>query len=1065
MFLRHVADALAVDIARVGEAVVQASASGLVALSPGLQIVEVTERAAAMLGFEISELTGASAPHPFWDPARLDATGEVLRALMAGDVAAVGLEFRRRDGEGLNVLARCATVRDSGGAPALHILSLDDIGSQLAAEDELEQRRAQLEAVINAVPTAVWSYGPDGSDVFVSERWTHITGQAHDEWRDGGWKNVVHPGDRARLDTAWHRFLHHGEPFEEQYRILRADNGEERVVVERGLPLEGVRGIGFVGMTEDVTARIRAEATAEARFAQLDALARTVPSAVWAHGLDESVLFSNNRWQDLTGQPSAATALQGWAPVIHPDDLDRVRETWRRFEVGPATGELRQTYRIVHASTGEVRTLKEHALYVRSEQGAKVAIAGATYDISDEAHAREGLVQQIAELEALTATLPSVVWRFATDGAVTYCSDQWEAITGQPARSALGDGWQHAVHPDDLPAMVKAWRSLFDEGRTYAHEYRVVRPDGEIRWLADAAKAVRDPSGAIAFYVGTSTDITERRLRELHARRRAEQQAAVAALGQAALEPSATVEDLLERMRQCVLVGLPEALCDIAGAGPDVGADVPVTVSGSPVAVLRVTPATGTELTGDDRAFLRTTAQVVASAIERRHADDAIRHQAMHDSLTGLPNRTLLLDRLGSAIRRAGRREGTFAVLFMDLDNFKVFNDSLGHDVGDDILIAVAQRLQTIIRPADVVARLGGDEFVVLCDELRGTDEAAAVAERIVLAFGEPLPVRRDEIHITVSIGIATPENSALDATALLRDADAAMYTAKRLGRSRVATFSADMRVHAVERLELQNALRRALERDQLVLHYQPVVSLGDGSLSGFEALVRWRHPERGLIPPGVFIPIAEETGLIVPIGRWIIQEACRTAARWNARRPDDRPLSLAINISGWQLQDPTLPTAIMAACDEWGLDVGQLALEITETVLLSDNEIAPRAVQVLSDLGCRVLLDDFGTGYSSLAYLQQLPLGGIKLDRSFIANIAAEPRSRDIVRAVTAMARALDLTVIAEGIEEEIQADILRELGCAYAQGFHFSRPVEAEAAIGLARPGVRFPAVHPDA
>ncbi|HEV3352941.1 MAG TPA: EAL domain-containing protein [Acidimicrobiales bacterium] len=430
---------------------------------------------------------------------------------------------------------------------------------------------------------------------------------------------------------------------------------------------------------------------------------------------------------------------------------------------------------------------------------------------------------------------------------------------------------------------------------------------------------------------------------------------------------------------------------------------------------------------------------------ERKSAEEAMLHQAFHDTLTGLPNRALFLDRLGQALSRRGRIGSLTAVLFLDLDRFKWINDSLGHAAGDELLVQVAARLSSAIRSGDSVARFGGDEFVVLCDELDGDWEARVIAERIGAALKDHFCVEGRDITVTASIGFATTA-AASGATpdALLRDADAAMYRAKERGRHRIEAFQGGMRAMALERLEVETDLRRALERDELVVHYQPVVRM-TGAMVGVEALVRWQHPEKGLVPPGEFIPVAEETGLIQPLGAFVLHEACRQVASWNRDNPDRAPLSVAVNLSARQMSAADLTRLVLTALNESGLEPGLLCLEITESVLMEDVTASRSVLQSLKELGVRLGIDDFGTGYSSLLYLRRFPVDFLKVDRSFVSGLGENSEDGAIVAGVLGLAHALGVGAIAEGVEEPAQADKLAALGCEQAQGFLWSRPLPA--------------------
>jgi diguanylate cyclase (GGDEF)-like protein/PAS domain S-box-containing protein len=434
---------------------------------------------------------------------------------------------------------------------------------------------------------------------------------------------------------------------------------------------------------------------------------------------------------------------------------------------------------------------------------------------------------------------------------------------------------------------------------------------------------------------------------------------------------------------------------------------------------------------------------------DRKRAERALAHQALHDHLTGLPNRSLLLDRLSQAVARLGRADTRLGVLFFDLDHFKVINDSLGHDAGDRVLQAVAARVAGVLRPTDTLARLGGDEFVVVCEALEGPDDASAVADRIARALAPPIDEGEDELIVGASIGVVVTGDDHADPAGLIRDADAAMYRAKEQGRGRAELFDEGMRVRVVGRLGKERALRRALQRDELRVHYQPVVSLPDLGVTGVEALVRWEHPERGLLAPAEFVPLAEETGLILELGDWVLAEACRQAAAWTGVLGEDRTLEVAVNLSTKQLSQADLAKRVAALLERYGLPPAQVALclEITESLMLEDPMVTGGLLGDLARLGVRLAIDDFGTGYSSLAYLRRFPVHTLKVDRSFVSGLGLDADSRAVVAAIVELAHALGLEVVAEGVEEQVQLQALVDLGCDRAQGFLFAHPAPPEA------------------
>ncbi len=692
-------------------------------------------------------------------------------------------------------------------------------------------------------------------------------------------------------------------------------------------------------------------------------------------------------------------------------------------------------------------------------------------------------------------------------GAWRYVSPQIEAILGYSPEEWCDDPelWASRLHPEDRAKVIEQESRIVDgEPSTGAAEYRLLHRDGHVVWVRDDALLVLDETGVQCWH-GVMSDITEQKEAEAELERRAAQQSAVARLGEHALE-GASLSDLMqeavtaaielvdvdfgavmelvaerdvfvframhggaEPLGNQIVPGGKETL-----AGHTLGAGAPVIVSDweqeegfkpspklikdgvrssmtvviegrrSPFGVLAVHSRSAREFKTGDVDFAQSLANVLGDTVERQLTDDDLRHQALHDPLTGLPNRILFLDRLQHALLRQRRSRSLTAILMLDLDRFKLVNDSLGHKIGDELLAEAAPRLKQVVRSSDTVARFGGDEFGILLEEISGEQDATEMAQRIASVFTRPFVLNGSEHFVTTSIGIALAEGGELPDD-LIRDADAAMNRAKERGRARYELFDVGLRGRAMSRLRVENDLRRALDRDELTLDYQPVVSLRDHSIVSVEALIRWEHPVRGRVSPADFIPVAEENGLIEPIGRWVLDHACRQAARWYEARPDAPPISMSVNLSAVQVSNHGLASTVADSLRATGLDPTCLSLEITESVLLEDADGRADVLRALKDIGVRLVLDDFGTGYSSLSYLTRLPLDALKVDRSFVDGLGTEPRDTAVTEAIVAMSHALSLEVVGEGAETELQIAELTRLGCDLVQGFHFSRPVPA--------------------
>ena len=640
------------------------------------------------------------------------------------------------------------------------------------------------------------------------------------------------------------------------------------------------------------------------------------------------------------------------------------------------------------------------------------------------------------------------------------------------------------AHPEDAIASLASLRRLNDGEDQLSFDMRYLHSDGSTVWASVHISKLTDPGEMDAHFIVQMEDVTARKKAERDAAIRASQQEDLLALARTALSApelpglfDEAVQVLARNIDDVVGIRVVESgrltqtqARVVAELGSDPLPDgepvlTPpetkalatadhVSEAGGTVAVIAdnddqpygtlAVSTPGVELKSEDAGLVLAVSYVLSGAVQRMRSEEELRHQSLHDPLVDLPNRVLFFDRVERALSRSRRGEQC-AVIFIDLDRFKIINDSLGHEAGDALLQAVAPRLARALRENDTLARFGGDEFVVLCEDLDDATNALDVAQRLRDAFDAPYHLGEHHHVISASIGVAVSGPKYLGhPEELLRDADAAMYRAKATGGNRIELFDEVLRARVVQRLEIEGGLRQAVAHDELILHYQPIVDLATERVVHCEALVRWEHPQRGLIPPNEFIPVAEETGLILAVGDWVLEEACRQMAEWSdGPMPELASMPVSVNLSALQVVQDDLVASITAMLDRYGLSPERLICEITETALIKNPDAADQTLLALEELGVRVALDDFGTGYSSLASLKRFALSAIKLDRSFISEMTPGSRDAAIIGSLVKMAGSLGLGVVAEGVETNGQSRQLSSMGCEIAQGYLFGRAV----------------------
>jgi diguanylate cyclase (GGDEF)-like protein/PAS domain S-box-containing protein len=937
-----------------------------------------------------------------------------------------------------------------------------DITERKRAEERMLDSERELRDYLDNMTTFSAKLALDGSFLLVGKTAELASGLSHEElmlanFLDGSWW-AFDPEVQGRVKQAFRRAIS-GEAVNYDERLFVF--GQVLTINFSLVPVRDDQGRVSYVLAEgrDITAQKRIEA----KFQGLVEAAPDAMVGVDDRGLIQlanrqtEVLFGYDR-EELIGRP---------IEILVPERFQGVHASHReRYSAHPQTRPMGAGLEMAgRRKDGTEFPVDISLSFIETEQGPLVTAA--VRDSTERIRAERALRESEERFRKVFAEGPTGMALLGEDFRFLEVNESLARVLGYTRDELAGLTFSAITHPADLDLDVGLARKLLDgEIPSYQIEKRCVSKSGEALWISFTASVVRGAAGSAPYGLAIIENITARKGTEKALRDAKERFASAFDNAPIGMALTSLEGGFLQVNRAlCRMTGYSEEellasqVQDLSHPD-DIDAERPYLdqvlsgeirgyqidkryrhADGRTIWVL-VNMSLVTDSDGRALHFILQAEDVT----QRKQAEEQLVHRSLHDPLTELPNRMLFMDRLAQALRREERRPGSVAVMFLDLDHFKVINDSMGHEAGDQVLGVIASRLQSILRPGDTVSRFGGDEFVILCEDILDERQAVRIADRLARTVTQPLPLPTGDVVVTASLGIALAMDPTDRPEALIRDADAALYRAKERGRARHELFDAAMGTRAVKRMQTENELRQAIELGQLRLHYQPVVRAGNGQIAGVEALVRWEHPEKGLLGPGEFISVAEETGLIEPLGSWVLHEACLQYGRWQAGAPEGPPLVMAVNLSARELGRQGFVERVAETLAAVPMDPTGLCLEITETVLMEATPSALSALHELRKIGVSLAIDDFGTGYSSLTYLKRFQVDSLKVDRSFVDGLGRDPEDTAIVTAVVALAHALGLSTVAEGVESHEQLEQVQSLGCDFVQGYYFAPPQPAE-------------------
>ena len=943
---------------------------------------------------------------------------------------------------------------------------------QKAVAEERRRSEARYRATFDHAPVGIAHADVSGRFLKVNRKFCEMLGYTEQELLELSWPEVTHPDDAGRsLELIGKMVANPSVRLPELEKRYRCKDGTERWGLASLSLVRGADGRPqyFVSVLKDITDRKRAENAAretELRFRQL---AENIREVFWlTDPAKKEMLYVSPAYQEIWGRSceSLYASPRDWIEAIHIEDRKRVLQAAGK----QAAGAYREEYRIVRPD-GSIRWIRDRAFPVLRD-GELYRVTGVAEDITEQRRGADDLRESERRFRDMLGNVELIAITLDHDARITYCNDYLLHLSGWRREEVIGKNWFDTFVPAENEVGKATFAGLLENLPEYAHhENEILSRMGERRLIRWNNSVLRSPSGEVIGTASIGEDITEsRRAKEQVQRADARYRATFDQAGVGIAHATLEGQFVRANRKMCDMLGYEEG--ELLGRGFDavthpedrkLSLELAAALRDRPDATLmpeyekryvckdgRIAwGAVSLSLVRDAQGRPEYFIALVKDVTARKDAEEKLLYRAHYDPLTELPNRTLFYDRLAQMLNQARRHDWTFGVMVVDLDRFKSVNDTLGHSYGDRLLQDVAKRLSQCVRAGDTVARVGGDEFAIVAADLAHAQDAAIVAEKVLEFLGKPFDLDGHEVFVGASVGIATFPVDGRDGGLLIKNADAAMFRAKELGRNNYQFYTAAMNERAMETLLLENDLRHALEREEFRLHFQPKAHLRDGRIAGFEALLRWERPGKGLVSPAQFVPLLEDTGLIVPVGEWVIRAAFAQLRQW--RQQGREPLPVAVNLAAKQFVHRDILAVVDAAIRESGMPAGLLEVEITESDAMKNPERTLAVLRQLEARGVRIAIDDFGTGYSSLSYLKRFPVDTVKLDRSFVKGLPEDAEDASIALAVVTMAHSLGLEVVAEGVETVAQRRFLAEHGCDQMQGYLLARPLPAADCAGL--------------